>query len=97
MVHMVLAELEDATTGVLNSGLELLDTLARGTLIASGIAIAFGMILLASGSSRAMGTLLGGICGFAISAVALSGGTDWMIDSAQPTAVATSPDGSTAP
>ncbi|WP_328813502.1 hypothetical protein [Rhodococcus sp. NBC_00297] len=97
IVRMGLAELEDATTDVLNSALGLLDTIARGTLIASGIAIAFGIILLASGSSRALGTLLSGICGLAICAVALSGGTDWMIDSAQTTAVATSTDGSTAP
>lgn len=92
-----LTELEGTATGVLDSALGLLDTLARGTLIASGIAIAFGVVLLVSGSSRAVGTLFGGIAGVAISTIALSGGIDWMIDTAQTTAVATSTGSGTAP
>lgn len=97
IVRTGVAELEDATTGVLNWALGLLDTLARGSLIASGIAIAFGVVLLVSGSSRAVGTLFGGIAGVAISTIALSGGIDWMIDTAQTTAVATSTGSGTAP
>lgn len=92
-----LTELEGTATGVLDSALGLLDMLARGTLIASGIAIAFGVVLLVSGSSRAVGTLFGGIAGVAISTIALSGGIDWMIDTAQTTAVATSTGSGTAP
>ena len=69
----------DEPRGRLAAGEELLELLARGALIVSAIGIAVGVVMLVSGSSRAVGTILGSVTGVVLATVGLSGGIDWII------------------
>lgn len=72
-------ELNETATGAFDSAVSLLELLARGALIVSAIGIAVGVVMLVSGSSRAIGTILGSVTGVVLATVGLSGGIDWII------------------
>ena len=82
-------ELNDTVTGAFDSAVSLLELLARGALIVSAIGIAVGVVMLVSGSSRAVGTILGSVTGVVLATVGLSGGIDWIIGHASLAGVGT--------
>ena len=82
-------ELNDTVTGAVDSAVSLLELLARGALIVSAIGIAVGVVMLVSGSSRAVGTILGSVTGVVLATVGLSGGIDWIIGHASLAGVGT--------
>lgn len=82
-------ELNDTVTGAFDSAVSLLELLARGTLIVSAIGIAVGVVMLVSGSSRAVGTILGSVTGVVLATVGLSRGIDWIIGHATTAGIGT--------
>lgn len=82
-------ELNDTVTGAFDSAVSLLELLARGALVVSAIGIAVGVVMLVSGSSRAVGTILGSVTGVVLATVGLSGGIDWIIGHATTAGIGT--------